>query len=347
MSREDEMVRKLLRRVALGLPVVFGPLVVGLSASGCTHCYANPVASSSHPRSALTERFVGTPERFDPSQCDTLCRMLDDVDNTRDASLADGGSGDAGMRLYVPYGTRGPAVASCNYEDDSLYCLYVDRFCETSASCSPAVYGRTPTGLLVRRSLATSPLARWLADAAHLEAASVPAFDELAAELRSFGAPELFVRAATRSAHDERRHARMMGRLAQRLGAEVAPVRRSETELRGPDEVAHDNAVEGCVREAYGALAAAHQATNATSLAVRRAYRSIAQDEARHALLSFAANDWLTPRLSTAARRRTEEARRETLAEFGRSLEHEPEAALHTLGLPDATRSMDLLSLLG
>ena len=53
---QDEMVRKLLRRIALGLPVVFGPLVVGLSASGCTHCYATPVAGSSHPWSALTER---------------------------------------------------------------------------------------------------------------------------------------------------------------------------------------------------------------------------------------------------------------------------------------------------
>ena len=342
---QDEMVRKLLRRIALGLPVVLGPLA--LSASGCTHCYAFPVAGSSHPRSALTESLVGTPERFDPSQCNTLCRMLDDLDNTRDASLADGGSGDAGMPLYVPYGRRGPAVASCSYADASLHCLYFDRFCETSASCSPTVYGRTPSGLLAQRSLATSPLARWLADGAHLEAASVPAFDELAAELHSFGAPDQFVRAATRSAHEERRHARMLGRLAQRLGAEVAPVRRSETALRGPDEVAHDNAVEGCVREAYGALAAAHQAENATSHAVRRAYRSIARDEARYALLSFAVNDWLTPRLSIAARRRTEEARREGLAEFAKGLEHEPEATTHTvLGLPDATRSMDVLALL-
>jgi hypothetical protein len=136
--------------------------------------------------------------------------------------------------------------------------------------------------------------------------------------------------------------------LADRLGAYVAPVRRSETELRGPDEVARDNAVEGCVREAYGAFVAAHQAENATSRVVRRAYRRIAQDEARHALLSFAANDWLTPRLSSAARRRTEEARREGIAEFAKGLEHEHERELHTvLGLPDATRSMGLLALLG
>ena len=340
----DQMLRNLLRRIALGLPVVIGPLA--LSASGCTHCTSRTVGSSSHARSAFTESLVGTPERFDASQCNTLCRQLDNLDNTRDASPADGGSGDAGMRLSLSYGITGVATATCQYAEGSLHCLYIDRYCETYIG-SPTVIGRIPTGLLVQRSLATSPLARWLAESAHLEAASVPAFDELAAELHSFGAPKQLVRAATRSAHDERRHARVIGRLAHRLGADVAPVRRSETALRGPDEVAHDNAVEGCVREAYGALVAAHQAENATSHAVRRAYRSIARDEARHALLSFAANDWLMPRLSIAARRRTDEARREGLAEFAKGLEHEPEASLHTvLGLPDATRSMDVLALL-
>ena len=342
---QDAMVRLLLRRIALGLPVVLGPLA--LSASGCTHCTSQPVGFSSHPRSAFTESLVGTPERFDPSQCNTLCRQLDDLDRTRDASVVDVGSGDAGMRLYVRDGIQGPAVATCQYTGDWLSCSYTDRYCQTYIG-SPSVTGRTPTGLLVQRSPATSSLARWLADCAHLEAASVPAFDELAAELHSFGAPAQLVRAATRSAHDERGHARMLGRLARRLGADVAPVRRSETELRGPDEVARDNAVEGCVREAYGAFVAAHQAENATSRVVRRAYRRIAQDEARHALLSFAANDWLTPRLSSAARRRTEEARREGIAEFAKGLEHELERELHTvLGLPDATRSMGLLALLG
>lgn len=203
--------------------------------------------------------------------------------------------------------------ATCSYSEDgtTLYCGYAEHWCETTASCNRAVYERVPAGLVARRSLHATPLARWLADGAHLEATSVPAFEDLAAELDAFGAPSVLSRAARRSADDERGHARMLHRLADRLGADVAAVRRTETAPRSPEEVAIDNAVEGCVREAYAALAAAMQAERAGSLTVRRAYRSIAADEARHALLSFATNDWLAAQLSPRARRRARPPRRD------------------------------------
>jgi hypothetical protein len=336
------MIITLLRRIALGLPIAVGPLVVGVATGGCTHCYSLPAGSSSHPRSGLTESLVGTPASFDPTGCEDLCRMLDARD--RDA----GAGADAGSPLVflTPYPER--VRASCSYTNDgtALFCTYTEHFCETTASCSPATYGRTPAGLISHRSNAATALARWLADGARLEAASVPAFEDLAAELSVLGAPRALIAAAHRSAADEARHARLIGGLARRVGACIAPVQRHETALRGPEPLALDNAVEGCVHEAWAALSAALQAERASSTAVRHIYRSIAADEARHALLSFAANDWLAPKLSSSARRRTEDARHEALGELVTKLAHEPDAALQVvLGLPDASRSMDLLAL--
>lgn len=340
----DRKVLELLRRIARGLPVAVGPLVVGLSTS-CTQCQTLYLAASSHPASPLVESYVGPPERFDAARCDALCRVLDGL-APLDAPGLDAGASDAGFPLYLPTPYPERAVATCAYDGTgaALYCNYTEQICQTSA-CGPAVLGRTPAGLVMQRSLAATPLARWLADGAHLEAASVPAFDDLAAELTAFRAPAALVRAARRSADDERRHARLLGRLAHRLGAAVPEVRRTPTELRGPEEVALDNAAKGCAGEAYAALTAAHQAEHAASTAARRAFRTIAKDEARHALLSFAVSDWLASHLSLPARRRTEEARQQSLAELATSAEHEPAHELReVLGLPDATRSRDLLA---
>lgn len=346
----DRKVLELLRRIARGLPVAAGPLVVGVASSACTYCQTVPVGGSSHPRSALTDLYVGTPDRFDATRCDALCRVLDRF-VPLDAPGLDAGTSDAGppLSLVTPYPEQ--TEATCVYDESGsvtlLFCNYTGRYCEVSASCGPsAILGRTPAGLVAQRSLASTALGRWLADGAHLEAASVPAFDDLAAELASFGAPTALVRAARRSAEDERRHAHLLGRLAHRLGAAIPEVRRTPTELRGPEEVALDNAKKGCAGEAYAALVAAHQAEHAQSTEARRAFRRIAADEARHALLSFAANDWLASHLSLPARRRTEEARHQALEGLAQSAEHEPEQELReVLGVPDATRSTDVLAL--
>ena len=336
----------LLERVARGLPIAVGTLIIGLPASSCTHCYDFPAAPTSHPRSAVTDLFVGPPERFDPARCSALCRALDGLDPL-DASALVRDAGGPSRGPMAQYGGR--LDATCGYSPDgsTLHCSYREHFCETNASCEPTIYGRTPSGLVARRSLASSALARWLADGAHLEAASVPAFEDLVAELDAFGAPEALVHAARAAADDERAHARSLGRLAHRLGARVSPVVRTETGLRDPESVAIDDAIEGCAREAYGALGAAFQAQHARSHAVRHAYRAIAADEARHALLSFRANDWLSARLSSAARRRVEEARAQSVAALAASLAQETDATLRdVLGLPDATRGIELLSAL-
>ncbi len=337
----NRRVLALLQQIAKGLPVAVGPLVVGAGVGGCTHCYSLPVGGSSHPRSALVESLVGPPEAFDPDGCEALCRMLDFGER-------DAGGADAGPPLLV---TTSPerVRARCEYFDDgaSIACSYMDEFCETNASCHPAIHGRAPAGLLRPRSHRASPVARGLAEGAHLEAASVPAFEDVAAELSRFGAPAALIAAAHRSASDERRHARQLRTLAGRLGASVDPVRRAETELRGPEALAIDNAVEGCVHEAYAALAAALQAERASSAVVRGVSSRIAADEARHALLSFDMNDWLASHLSSSARRRTDEARHQAIAELASKLEREPDPSLRdVLGVPDATRSIELTALI-
>ena len=170
-----------------------------------------------------------------------------------------------------------------------------------------------------------------------------PGWEEV--ELERFGAPPAFSLAARRSADDERRHARAVGTLADRVSAPRLSIERAPLEERSLAEVALDNAVEGEIRETFGTFVAAMQAERAASAAVRRAYASIAADEARHALLSFALDDWMLPQLSSRERAGIEASKRERAAQFS-ALVTEPSADLALLlGLPDATRSMDLLAL--
>jgi hypothetical protein len=71
-----------------------------------------------------------------------------------------------------------------------------------------------------------------LAEAAWLEAASVDAFRVLRLELRAHSAPRRLLRAASRAARDERRHARAAGALARRFDVTVPAVERQASPLR-------------------------------------------------------------------------------------------------------------------
>jgi hypothetical protein len=173
----------------------------------------------------------------------------------------------------------------------------------------------------------------WLADAAQLEAASVPAFEILAAELRAHDAPPGLIARALESADDERRHARIMTALARAHGATPGPVRVIAREPRDLEAIARENAVEGLVREAYGARVAIDHA--------------IAVDEQRHADLAADVHAWLRPRLPYAASRRVDEARDSARAQLVAECAVElPRAVRDALGLPDATRAVELARLI-
>lgn len=171
--------------------------------------------------------------------------------------------------------------------------------------------GRKPEGLASYQSDAGSPLGRWLAEVAHLEAASVASFERLADELTRFGAPAALVGGALAARDDEIRHAKAMGALARRHGAEVAPPVVAPFAERSLEAFAIENAVEGCVLETFGAVVGLAQAERAADRDVRRVMRTIARDEARHGELAWAVDAWVRTQLDADAQRRVRVAREE------------------------------------
>jgi hypothetical protein len=75
----------------------------------------------------------------------------------------------------------------------------------------------------------------------------------------------------------------------------------------------HENVVEGCVGESYGALVAMWQAERARDPAVSSAMRRIARDEARHAALSWALLRWGAARLTAPSRRKLDARMKDAL----------------------------------
>ncbi|RKH13546.1 hypothetical protein D7V97_05495 [Corallococcus sp. CA053C] len=208
--------------------------------------------------------------------------------------------------------------------------------CEMRYLCE----GRRPEGLCSDGAVAggAPELGALFAKMAHLEAASVPAFERLADELSAHGAPERLVRAARRSAGEEVRHARVMEALAVRHGAAMPELTVAPFQHRSLEALALENAVEGCVRETFGALLAQWQARCAEDAAVRESLGTIAPDELRHAELSWAIDAWALGRLSSEARARVEAARSEAWLALERDAEASllPGAVARTSGLPSA-----------
>jgi hypothetical protein len=155
-----------------------------------------------------------------------------------------------------------------------------------------------------------TPVGRWLAEMAALEAESVPAFQRLSAELAAHGAPRSLVEAARGAARDEVRHFRLAARAARARGAVVEAPRFRGVAIRSLAAVAAENACEGCVRETLGAATAAHQARHARDAEIRTMMQRIAADEARHAQRAWQVDDWARARLSAGDARRIADVKR-------------------------------------
>ncbi len=156
--------------------------------------------------------------------------------------------------------------------------------------------GRRPLGH-VEAACADPDLGPTLAACAHLEAASVLAFRQLVRQLRDWGAPETLIDRCQDAARDELAHARDIGRLARREGARL-PTLRLQPAPEDRLSVALHNAAEGCVGESWASLLAFWKAQNALDPELRAAYARIAEDEARHAQLSWDLHAWLMSSLS-------------------------------------------------
>jgi Spy/CpxP family protein refolding chaperone len=239
-----------------------------------------------------------------------------------------------------PTNPDGSRASSCGTRDadgkTKTHCYYI--------TCSND--GRRPEGLReAPRQGSGCELGALYAHVAWLEAASVPAFLRLADELAAHGAPAALVKAARRAAGDEVRHTRAMQALARRHGASMPEVDLPPFQPRSLEAMCTENAVEGCVRETFGALVTGWQARTAGDAEVRRALDPISRDELRHAELAWAVDAWAAERLTPLERERIRQLRRETLS----ALEHEvgsqppPEHFVREAGVPSREQALSLL----
>jgi hypothetical protein len=206
--------------------------------------------------------------------------------------------------------------------------------------------GRRPAGLSAQAPCAAdTELGAHFAQAARLEAASVFAFEQLARDLARLGAPAPLIAFARRSACEEVDHTHAMRALAQRFGAELEPVSIAPPPSRAALAIALENAVEGCVRETFGALLACYQAATAQDPAVRAVMARVFEDETRHAQLAWEIAAWLEPQLCAGDREAVESARSAAHAELCEELAVcLPRDARVLVGMPSAAIAETLLA---
>lgn len=256
---------------------------------------------------------------------------------TTDAGTTDASTTDAGTTAAS---TGGVSTSGGEINPDLLGCKAVEGManmvsCDFSQQC---IGGRRPAGLRSSAPCDGDEVGAWFAATAHLEAASVPAFERLLAELQAHGAPEALVRAAADAAQDEVRHATAMTAMALRHGAAVVTVELAPVQPRGLLALALENAVEGCVQETWAALLAAHQAEAAEDPEVRALMAQIAADETRHAELAWAIDAWLNTRLTADERQEVAAARSAAAARLQPRADL-PATYIRGLGLPAHARA--------
>jgi hypothetical protein len=176
---------------------------------------------------------------------------------------------------------------------------------------------------------------------AQLEAASVAAFDALHADLVRVGAPAALLRSIRSARKDEVRHARLVSREAARHGAIAPAAVVNPIAPRSLEQLAIDNAEEGCVVETFGAALLTLQAERVNDPRLRRMFRAFAADELRHAAPSWRIAAWLEARLPTEGRQRVARARNEAVSSLERRLL--PALSDDELGIPEARTQRTLL----
>ncbi|RKH53925.1 ferritin-like domain-containing protein [Corallococcus aberystwythensis] len=301
---------RMLRRTLYGLLLAAPLLPGGLACGGYPECGYGPTSLSGGSIAYNSDGGI-------PSYSDLSCDSCPD-------------QGKHGAQFKSCFASASGIPGKAN-----ITCSYV--------TCSND--GRRPEGLVeARLPEAGDALGALFAHAAWLEAASVPAFLRLAEELKAHGAPEALVKAARRSAGDEVRHTRQMQALARRHGATMPEVELPPFEPRSLEEMLLENAVEGCVRETFGAFVAGWQGRAARDPEVRSTLRAIARDEVRHAELAWAVDAWARQHLSAVQRERLHQARRDALRTLGEEVDghRPPEPLIHEAGMPSREQARAL-----
>jgi hypothetical protein len=205
--------------------------------------------------------------------------------------------------------------------------------------------GRMPAGLcrIRRATRAASPVGALMAEVAELEAASITAFAQLSRELVLHAAPRSLVRASMAARRDEIRHARVTAALARRWGGRPRAPAITPQAPRALVDIAIDNAIEGCIRETFGAASAHVMAKQAQDPTMRRVMARIAVDETRHAALSWSLAGWMDARLGVEQRREVARRRRDALERLEGELTIDHDASVHAVtGLPRGEQARSL-----
>lgn len=333
---------------SLPLVVTGGSAIPLLALGGCSCDEGTTVFAIEQAEYTSLSKQYGF-EALPQNVCVSLC--IDAQRARADAGVADAGdtdAGDAGADAGdVGGGELAPESRLTSVSECKLVTIDWTEpavICTGTPDCGGS--GRRPPGLEALDETGTPrDVGEHFARAARLEAASVAAFADLAIELALHGAPRALIDAALSAAGDEIDHARTMARLARRAGARPHEARVRRGGARSLDAIAIDNAVEGCVHEAFGAALIAHQAGAARDPAVRAALRSIAEDEGRHAAFSRRLDAWLASRVGNAVRRRARLAREDAVGAIEQGIGEEPTHSLaRVAGLPSATRTASLFA---
>jgi hypothetical protein len=176
-----------------------------------------------------------------------------------------------------------------------------------------------------------------------MEHASVASFARFALELLAAGAPPELLDEAARAMRDEIRHAQLCFALAWRHGGcQVGPGHLDVDDAIPPFDF-EDSVLravrEGCLGETVSALEAAEAAEGCRDPVARAALEGIAQDEARHAALSWRFVAWA---LSRSPRSMAERANEIFAAEAARARDEVPapagarDGALRAFGIVSA-----------
>jgi hypothetical protein len=204
----------------------------------------------------------------------------------------DQGSVSGGARIMPTYWASGPPVESNGVPgrplrtDDGMFQLSASAHWGAVANARRTRDAVEPVGLAFERDAA-------------LEAASVPAFLQLASELAAAGAPQVLVRRALRAAADEQAHAQLTAQLAARHLGRAAVVRAPEVALRralaphaSTIRLATESWLDGCCSEGRAAAQVTVAAERAHDRATRAVLTKIAGDEQRHADLAWSILSW-------------------------------------------------------
>lgn len=272
--------------------------VLATAMSGCCTNVEDEVTEEVHEGIVASTRLdeIRSDNATDEERCDAACvAIAEDEGSTPDEVLSCTATVDGDPDM--PWAEVNTAV---------------DITCRARHVHGGFCTGRRPQGHLEVEH-ASMEVGQWFATHAHLETASIAAFDELARWLAAHGAPAELIARCVAAASDEVLHADAMRGLAERHGATVAPCA-AETGDDAVLAVALHNAVEGCVHESFAALVAAHQANFAVPELGRDVFATIARDELRHGELAWDLHAWLLTQLSPQARATVARAQAEAFA---------------------------------